>query len=52
MNMEGFLFMAYFLLNIREFILNRDFMGVMNLFNFREFIVDKRFNGFGKCGIL
>lgn len=50
--MEGSLPMAHPLLNIREFIPNRDLMGVMNLFNLREFIVDKRPNGFGKCGIL
>lgn len=42
MNVEESLHMAHSLLNIKEFIPNRDLMDVMNLFSLREFLVDKK----------
>ena len=42
MNVEESLPVAHSLLNIKEFIPNRDLMDVMNLFNLREFLVDKK----------
>lgn len=42
MNVEESLPMAHSLLNIKEFIPNRDLMDVMNLLSLREFLVDKK----------
>ena len=44
--------MTHPVLNIREFIPNRDLMDVMNLLNLRGYLVDKKPYEFGTCRIL